>query len=277
MSRPLMKALLAAAALSLVLVGATAVLAKDKTADPTAPAAAAPTAGSAKPTTAPPAAPRKATPQQRAEAERLDPLARAAFWANEVAADPRDVDAGAHLAAALRTLGRNQEAALAAQQALVVDPGDKGALMEEARAFVAGGQGFYAIDPLTRLGGKDAKDWRVLSLLGVAFEQVARGEEAEAAWRRALELSPDNPSVLSNLALHAAAQGRAGEAETLLRRASIQPGAGIQVRQNLALVLGLEGKLAEAETIQRQDLPPELADANMAYLRAAAAGAAPVK
>jgi len=53
------------------------------------------------------------------------------------------------------------------------------------------------------------------------------------------------------------------------------------VRQNLSLVLGLQGKLDEAEKIQRQDLPPELADANMAYLRTAAAtgagGSAPLK
>jgi Flp pilus assembly protein TadD len=275
MSRPLMKALFAAAALSLA--PADAVMAKDKPADPAAPAVAAQPAGTSKPAAAPAPPPRRATPQERAEAERLDPLARAAFWGAQAAADPRDADAGVHLAAALRALGRNQEAALAAQQVLVVDPGDKDAMMEQARAFVAGGQGFYAIDPLTRLGGKDAKDWRVLSLLGVAFEQVSRDQEAEAAWRRALELSPDNPSVLSNLALHEAADGKAGEAEALLRKAAAQPGASVQVRQNLALVLGLEGKLTEAETIERQDLPPELADANMAYLRAAAGGAAPIK
>jgi Flp pilus assembly protein TadD len=275
MSRPLMKALFAAAALSLVL--ADPAMAKDKPADPAAPAPAAPPPAAAKPAQAQAAAPRRATPQERAEAERLDPLARAAFWTNQVSTDPRDTDAGVRLAAALRALGRNQEAALAAQQVLVVDPGDKDAMLEQARAFVAGGQGFYAIDPLTRLGGKDAKDWRVLSLLGVAYEQVSRDEEAEAAWRRALELSPDNPAVLSNLALHEAAGGKASEAEALLRKAAAQPGASIQVRQNLALVLGLEGKLTEAEAIERQDLPPELADANMAYLRAAAGGSAPIK
>ena len=272
MSRQLLKTLMAAAAVSIAFAGTTAVLAKDKPAA-RAPAPAAATQSSA----AAPTAPRKASAEQRAEAERLEPLARAAFWANEAAIDPRDEEAGVRLAAALRTLGRNEEAAGAAQQVLVIDPADKPALLEEARAFVAAGRGFYAVDPLTRLGGKDAKDWRVLSLLGVAFEQVSRLDEAQAAWRRALELSPDNPAVLSNLAMHAAAQGQAGEAETLLRRAAAQPGASIQVRQNLALILGLQGKLAEAETIQRQDLPPELAEANMAYLRAAARGGAAVK
>ena len=38
---------------------------------------------------------------------------------------------------------------------------------------------------------------------------------------------------------------------------------------SLTLVLGLEGKLGEAETLLRRDLPPELADADLAYLQAA--------
>ncbi len=39
------------------------------------------------------------------------------------------------------------------------------------------------------------------------------------------------------------------------------------MRQNLSLVLGVEGKLAEAEKILREDLPPEQANADLAYLQ----------
>ena len=39
------------------------------------------------------------------------------------------------------------------------------------------------------------------------------------------------------------------------------------------MVLGLQGKLAEAEQLARQDLPPEQAENNLAYLRAASTGA----
>ena len=59
------------------------------------------------------------------------------------------------------------------------------------------------------------------------------------------------------------------DSETLLRRAASRPDAGAQERQNLALVLGLEGKMAEAEHLIRQDLPPDVAAANLAYLRGA--------
>jgi Flp pilus assembly protein TadD len=258
-----------AASAAVCLACASAADAKDKA--PPAPAPAAAPAQPASPAAAP-AAPRKATAAERAEAERLDPLARAAFWAHEVEVDGRDVQASVRLAVALRALGRNEEASVAVAKVLVIDPDDREALMEQARDFVAGGQGFYAIEPLKKLQARDARDWRIPSLMGVALEQVSREDEAEGAWRQALALSPDNPAVLSNLAMHEAAKGRIAEAETLLRKAAAQPAASLQVRQNLALVLGLQGKLAEAEQLQRQDLPPELADANMAYLRAASAG-----
>ncbi|HEY5409426.1 MAG TPA: tetratricopeptide repeat protein [Caulobacteraceae bacterium] len=223
-----------------------------------------------------PAPPRKATPEERAMAERLDPLARAAFWAHEVELDPRDAAAGVRLAAAMRALGRNDEAASTAEQVLVIEPGNRDALLESARAHLAAGQGFYAVAPLNKLRAMEPKDWRYVSLLGVAYEQVSRTEDAEAAWRQALQMSPDNPAILSNLAMHYAARGQSSEAERLLRQAAAQPGANIQVRQNLALILGLQGKLAEAEQLERQDLPPEQADANIAYLRAASAGPRPL-
>ncbi|MEI9964034.1 MAG: tetratricopeptide repeat protein [Caulobacteraceae bacterium] len=138
-----------------------------------------------------------------------------------------------------------------------------------ARDAVAAGRGFYAIDPLKQVQAQDPRNWQAFSLLGVAYEQTERYDEAEAAWRQALALSPDNPAVLSNLAMHYAAKGEAAQAETLLRRACDQPGATVQERQNLALVLGLQGKLAEAEHLTRQDLPPDTAANNLAYLRAA--------
>ena len=248
-----------------------------KAAPPPAPAQPAPAAAApAKAPAAAPAQPHKASAEERAMADRLEPLARATFWAHEVEIDPRDNFAGVRLAASLRSLGRNEEAASAAEQVLVVDPANRDAMLESARAHLAAGQGFYAIAPLDKLRSLDPKDWRYVSLMGVAYEQVSRNAEAETAWRQALQMSPDNPAILSNLAMHYAARGESSEAERLLRQAAAQPGANLQVRQNLALILGLEGKLSEAEQLERQDLPPELAEANMTYLRAASSAPRPL-
>ena len=220
---------------------------------------------------APPAKPVRATAAERDEADRLDPLARAAFWAKATLIDPTDADAQLRLSTALRVLGRFDEAAAAAERALAILPGSEDAMLEVARARIAGGQGFYAVDVLNRAAVATPRDWRPHSLLGVAMEQVKRIDDARGEYARALQLSPDNPAVLSNLALLNAGAGDRVTAEALLRRAAAQPSATVQERANLALVLGLSGRVGEAEQIIRRDLPPELAEQNLAYLRAASA------
>jgi Flp pilus assembly protein TadD len=200
-------------------------------------------------------------------AERQDPLGRAAFWSRELQINPADAEAGVKLSAALRAMGRNEEAVAVTQQVLLANPRNVEALLEDARAKIAGGAPFYAIASLNDAKAAAPKDWRPLSLLGVALEQTERPDEAREAFIAALTLSPENPAVLTNYALFHAARGDKAQAETLLRRAVAGPGAGVRERQNLALVLGLQGKLTEAERLMRQDLPPEQAAANLAYLR----------
>lgn len=214
-----------------------------------------------------PAGPKSASAEVRAAADRQDPLGRAAFWGKEMQINPADPVAGVKLAQALRQLGRYDEAAVIVQQVMVTQPNNVEALLEGARAQIAGGQPFYAIAPLKTAQALAPKDWRPLSLLGVALEQTERPDEAREAYIAALTLSPENPAVLTNYALFHAARGDKDTAETLLRRAVAGPGSGARERQNLALVLGLQGKLAEAERLMRQDLPPAQAAANLAYLR----------
>ena len=222
---------------------------------------------------APPERLHKALPAERQAAERLDPLARAAFWTREADIDPSDAEAGIRLSIALRQLARYDEADAAATRVIALHPDNVDAIMEIARARISERQGFYAIQPLKQASRLAPKDWRPYSLLGVALEQSLRPAEALAAYDRALVLSPENPAVLSNLAMYHAARGQRAEAEALLRRAVSRPDATIQVRQNLALVIGLEGKLDEAERLIREDLPPEVATANLAYLRSVQPGA----
>jgi Flp pilus assembly protein TadD len=219
--------------------------------------------------TAAPAPPRKATPAQRAEIARADPLMRAAFWSSQVDADGRDVEAAVGLCQALRALGRYDEAADTATRILIVQPDAYDALMEAARANIARGQGFYAIEPGRKAAALQPRDWRPLSLLGVAYEQAKRDDEALAAHRQAVALAPTEAAPLTNLAMHLASSGDLPGAEALLRKAAALPTATIQVRQNLALVIGLQGRIDEAEKLARQDLPPESVDNNLAWLRAA--------
>ena len=198
---------------------------------------------------------------------RDDPLTQAAFFANQFDHDPTDAQMGLHLSNALRALGRNAEAADTAHKVLLFAPKDTDVLMAAARAHIADNNAFYAIDPLQQIIVLKPRDWQAYSLIGVAYGQVKRPDDAQAAWAMALKLSPNNATVLTNIAMAKVQSGDLAGAEPLLRTAAAQKDATMQVRQNLALVLGLEGKMTEAEKLLREDLPPQQADANLAWLQ----------
>lgn len=214
------------------------------------------------------AAPRvPAGAQERAAYDRMDPLARSVFWSTQQEINPGDAEAGVKLTEALLEMGANDQAAEAAQRLLVLQPDNVEALLMSGRANIARGQAFYGIASLEKARTLAPNDWRPLSLLGVAYQQVRRTDDARAAWNEGLRLSPDNPAILTNAAMALAATGDAVSAETLLRRAVARPDATLKTRLNLAMVLGLQGKTAEAEQMLRRDLPPEVADRNLQWLQ----------
>lgn len=81
---------------------------------------------------------------------------------------------------------------------------------------------------------------------GLILQRSGRVEEAEAAFRRALELQPERPETLANLGILQAERGKVEQAITTLRRAvEIAPGA-IESRLNLARALSLADRWSEA-------------------------------
>lgn len=226
-----------------------------------------PLAGLAVAQTAPETAARlPADAATRAAYDRGDALSRSVFWGNENAINPMDPVAGVKLAQALRELGQYDRAAETAQGVLTAQPQNLEAMLEVGRAHIARGQAFYGIAALEQARAIAPRDWRPLSLLGVAYQQVRRFDDANAAWHAGLALSPDQPDILTNMAIARMGTGHLAEAETYLRRAAAHPDASLQVRQNLALALGLQGKTAEAEAILRRDVPPEVVEHNLAWL-----------
>ena len=219
--------------------------------------------------------PAPATAEARAAADRADALTRSVFWTQEAEISPNDPIAGVKASQALRELGRYDQSADMAQRVLMVQPDNYDAMLEVGRGHIARGQAFYGIQALEKARDARPGDWRPWSLLGTAYEQVRRADDARTAWAQALTISPENPDVLTNMAVSAMAKGDNAAAEPLLRRAAAQPGASLKVRLNLAMVLGLTGKMGEAEQILRRDLPPEQADSNLAWLNARLAEGAP--
>ena len=91
--------------------------------------------------------------------------------------------------------------------------------------------------------------------------------DARKLYEQALGLAPNDPTVLSNYGMSYVLTGELDRAEELLRKAIAAPGADSRVRQNLALVVGLQGRFDEAKKIASEELSPEQAAANIAYLK----------
>jgi len=153
------------------------------------------------------------------------------------------------------------------QQVAIANPGDRNVLAAYGKAQAATGQLQQALDTIGRAQTPDRPDWRLISAEGAILDQMGKPNDARQRYRDALDIQPNEPSILSNLGMSYLLTGDLRTAETYLRSAAGQPSADSRVRQNLALVVGLQGRFPEAEQIARRELSPQQADANVAYLR----------
>jgi Flp pilus assembly protein TadD len=180
-------------------------------------------------------------------------------------ADPSNVAplvAGADI---LLAAGRLEEAQQALALALARDP---------ANAQVHAGLGALRL----QLGDYDAaresyrtalaagfKEAHVFNGLALALDLSGRHAEAQAVYHEGLALYPDHLALLNNFGLSLALTDDLRGARDALSKVAESPFAEPRHRQNLALVLGLLGETEDARRLALRDLPPEAAEANLAY------------
>lgn len=181
--------------------------------------------------------------------------------------NPKDKGTGLNYANALRMSGRNEQALAVMQQVAINFPNDRDVLAAYGKSQAAAGQLEQALNTISRAQTPDRPDWKLKSAEGAILDQLGRAAEARLKYRDALDIQPNEPSVLSNLGMSYLLAKDLKTAETYLRSAASQPGADSSVRQNLALAVGLQGRFQEAEEIARRELSPEQAEANVSYLR----------
>jgi Flp pilus assembly protein TadD len=201
------------------------------------------------------------------KAEKTAPTRSLEFYHDRYHANPEDAEAALNYGKALRTSGQRSQAVAVLEQATLAHPGDKALMAGYGRALADNGNFQQAFDVLGRSHSPEDPDWRILSAQGAILDQLGRGEEARQYYASALRIVPDEPSVLSNLALSYVLSKDLAKAEETLRHANSRGNAEPRVRMNLALVVGLRGQMAEAESIAKEGRPPEEAAANVAYLR----------
>lgn len=181
--------------------------------------------------------------------------------------NPKDKTIGVNYANVLLMSGRNDQALAVMQQVAIANPNDREVLAAYGKAQAGAGQLDQALETIRRAQTPDRPDWRLVSAEGAVLDQLGRSREARDRYNNALQIQPNEPSVLSNLGMSYVLSGDLKSGESYLRTAMAQPLADSRVRQNYALVIGLQGRFAEAEQIARQELMPQQADANVAYLR----------
>jgi Flp pilus assembly protein TadD len=184
-------------------------------------------------------------------------------------ANPKDVNAGLAYANALESIGQTGKQLAVYKELVSLNPDNDMLAGVYGRKLAAAGKMKEAIPVLEKATQKSDADWRVLSALGSAYDQVGLYAKARAQYQRVLSSDPQNLIVLNNLGMSFALEGNLAQAEATLRQADGLPRSKTEprIRQNLALVVGLQGRFDEASKIASEDLPKEQVEANMAYLQ----------
>jgi Flp pilus assembly protein TadD len=156
------------------------------------------------------------------------------------------------LARALRNVGRFEEARTLLDDAVARLGPQPRLLLERGKDEISLGHADLAVQTLTAAIKATPADWEAPATLAIAYDRLGRTDEAEAQYRVATSLNPDNADILNNYALSRALAGHLDEALSLLRRAVTLPSAGPQVRENLAL---LEGLAPQHATVSRGPRP----------------------
>lgn len=183
------------------------------------------------------------------------------------AKNPNDKRIATNYAAALQMDGDADQSLAVMRKLAIVLPKDRDVLAAYGKALAANGQFEPALDAVRRAQTPEYPDWKLVSAEAAILDQLGQRDGARQNYRKALDLKPNEPSILSNLGMSYVLEGDLRTAETYMRSAAQQPNADSRVRQNLALVVGLQGRFDEAETIASQELSSEQAQANVTYLR----------
>jgi Flp pilus assembly protein TadD len=174
------------------------------------------------------------------------------YWGKAYTQDPKDPQAALNYARNLKAQGEKQQALAVLQQASAAHPTNKNIAGEYGRLLLEFNHVTLAEKLLEQADDPLHPDWKIVSARGTVFAKQNQYSQAVPLFERALQLSPDQPSVMSNLALAYAMEGNVEKAEPLLRKTA---------------ALGLQGKYDEAKQVIARDVPPDRAAANIDYLQ----------
>jgi len=210
---------------------------------------------------------RPASPEERAAANRADPLTRANFWAKESNKNAEDLEVALEFARALREIGSHDRAIDVLSRTLIVHPDSPDLLMLLGRIQMAKGDVPTAgrvFQRATEVAPERSETW---AALGTTYDRQGQHRLAQTSYLKALELEPLRTTTLTNYGLSLVLTGDLAGAEAKLRLAAANPDSGARVTENLALVLGLQGKFEDMKLVSGAAAPDQVVDQNVALLR----------
>lgn len=151
--------------------------------------------------------------------------------------NPKDAEVALNYATALRMAGRETQAKIVLQDFSSNPKASAAILNETARIALSEGQYKKALATsknATQLYADNAESWNVLGLSHDALDNL---KEAEAAYKKSIELGPrDKASVLNNLALNLTLQEKLDQALPLIEEAlKLEPGRR-ELKRNRAMI-----------------------------------------
>ena len=209
----------------------------------------------------------QAAGQSEAPTDAIELRKATEYWGKQYAENSRDLDIALKYARNLKAMGEKRQAMAVLQQVSIFHGNSRDLASEYGRLALDLDQVQVAKKLLAMADDPTKPDWRVISARGAALAKEGNYNDAIPFFEKALTLSNNQPSVVSNLALAHAMNGEPNKAESMLRLAAASDSQSPRIRQNLALVLGLQGKYAEAKLVAARDIPITNANDNADYLR----------
>jgi len=184
-------------------------------------------------------------------------------------ADQGNARLGIAYARQLEALDQHQQALRVLEKVVERNPNNTALQIYYGKQLATNGRPADAERVLQKVVDAGKADWKTQSALGSALAQEGKFDAARQHYQAALALKPGEPSIYNNIGMSYLLEGKLDLAEQTLRQAMTLPGNENepQLRQNLALALGLQGHFKEAREMASRDLPPQLVEANMAYLK----------
>ena len=196
-----------------------------------------------------------------------DSASSAAYWGAIYDTDRNNFEAAVKFARNLRQVGGAAQAVTLLKEVVMRAPDNAAVLAEYGKALIEVGRPADALPFFGRATQTGEREWSILSAYAVALDQTGSHTQAQAQYEAALDLSPDNPIVMGNLAMSHVLEGNLARGEEILRKLVARPDATPQMRQNLAMIASLRGNRSEAENLSRQDLSPADTQNNLAVMQ----------